>query len=94
MPFTIKKLFGRVDLPEDQLREHRFKVGISIKNSWWNRTFTNTEKIEEDGFSVCVYPDQFERYAKRIADRYITGKALPLKPKRKRVNTVKVNTNG
>lgn len=87
MPFTVKKLFTRIDLPEPEVTKHRFKVGISIKNCWWNSHFTNVPKIPEDGFLVCEYPDTFLPNAAKIAERYIKKYNLPvLKRKRRAIN--------
>ncbi len=79
MPFTVKTLFKRVDLDSEAIRSHQFQVGKSIKNSWWNRNSTNVERVSEDGFMVCSYPDDFIRIASVISKRYITKHNLPLK---------------
>lgn len=85
--FTLKQLFPSVS------QEVRFSFGKHIAQSFKTRFKKEPDKIDEDGFVVCIYPDTFQRQARIIYGRW--KKRQPLKRRRKRITaTEKVRVNG
>lgn len=83
MGFTVKEIFPKVDMDIDSLLTHRLRVGINVKSSWMTTRGKPLSKIKEDGFAVCLYPDDFKIDAKRVVKRYLTKYNLVVKKRRR-----------
>jgi hypothetical protein len=86
MGFTIKTIFPHLNLSDEETRLHRLCVGRNVKSSYQSIYKSLPDKVDEDGYSVYQYPEEFKVQAERVIKRYLKKNNLvPIRRVRKRI---------
>jgi hypothetical protein len=84
MSFTIKNLVGT--MPD----KHRMYLGGHIAKRYRELFTEPLQRIEEDGFQVCCYPDEYRAEAERILAQYKENYLKPEPPKEPKYEKVEI----
>lgn len=72
--------------------DHRLKFGVNVKNAYRSIHLVDPNRIPEDDFSVCDYPEDFVKdriptILKRYKKKHPDCMPAPVKRKRKRIDS-------